>query len=299
MRILIKLGGTLLDDDVLRLSLARQIAAAKGRLVVVHGGGKQMTRFLAERGIESKFVNGLRVTTPEVVDAVLKVFAGSVNHQLVSTLVAAGADAVGLTGIDAGLTEAEQLDPQLGAVGRLVRSNPRILEVLTENGFLPVVACVAGDKNGQIFNVNADQMAVACAVAYRSEKLLFLTDVDGVRGENGLIVSTLTLVQSRDLIARGIATGGMEAKLNAAADALEHGVGEVVIAPGAARDVVPRLLAGESLGTKFIVSRAAAVNALPTHAPTESPWACGPPKVMKIPAAITPSAQELKAHSRS
>lgn len=269
MRILIKLGGTLLDDDVLRLSLARQIAAAKGRLVVVHGGGKQMTRFLAERGIESKFVNGLRVTTPEVVDAVLKVFAGSVNHQLVSTLVAAGADAVGLTGIDAGLTEAEQLDPQLGAVGRLVRSNPRILEVLTENGFLPVVACVAGDKNGQIFNVNADQMAVACAVAYRSEKLLFLTDVDGVRGENGLIVSTLTLVQSRDLIARGIATGGMEAKLNAAADALEHGVGEVVIAPGAARDVVPRLLAGESLGTKFIVSRAAAVNALPTLAPRE------------------------------
>ena len=252
MRILIKLGGTLLDNDVLRLSLARQIAAASARLVVVHGGGKQMTRFLAERGVESNFVNGLRVTTPEVLDAVLKVFAGSVNHQLVSTLVAAGAEAVGLSGIDASLTEAEQLDPQLGAVGRVVRSNPRILEVLTENGFLPVVACVAGDKNGQVYTVNADQMAVACAAAYQAERLLFLTDVDGVRGENGSIVSALTITQSRDLIARGIATGGMQAKLNAAADALEHGVREVVIAPGAERDVVPRLLAGESLGTKLI-----------------------------------------------
>jgi acetylglutamate kinase len=213
-----------------------------------------MTRFLAERGIESKFVNGLRVTTPEVVDAVLKVFAGSVNHQLVSTLVAAGADAVGLSGIDACLIEAEQLDPQLGAVGRPVRSNPRILEVLTENGFLPVVACVAGDRNGNVYNVNADRMAVACAVGYKAERLFFLTDVDGVRGESGSIMSTLSLTQSRDLIDRGIATGGMQAKLNAVAEALEQGVGEVIIAPGAARDVVQRLLDGESIGTKFVIT---------------------------------------------
>ena len=254
MKILIKLGGTLLDDEQTRLSLARQIAVAAGRLVVVHGGGKQMTRFLAERGIESKFINGLRVTTPDVVDAVLKVFAGSVNHQLVSTLVAAGADAVGLSGIDACLTEAEQLDPQLGAVGRPVRTNPRILEVLTENGFLPVVACVAGDRNGNVFNVNADQMAVACAAGYKAGKLFFLTDVDGVRGETGSILPLLTLDQSRDLIARGIATGGMQAKLNAAAEALEHGVGEVIIAPGVARDVVRRLLAGERVGTKFVAT---------------------------------------------
>ena len=253
MKLLIKLGGTLLDDEQMRFMLARQIAAADGQLVVVHGGGKQMTRFLAERGIESKFVNGLRVTTPEVVDAVLKVFAGSVNHQLVSTLVAAGADAVGLSGIDACLTEAEQIDQQLGAVGRPVRTNPRLLEVLTENGFLPVVACVAGDRRGNIYNVNADQMAVACAAGYKAEKLFFLTDVDGVRGESGPILSTLTLAQSRDLIARGIATGGMQAKLNAAAEALEQGVGDVIIAPGAAPDVVQRLLAGESIGTKLVI----------------------------------------------
>jgi acetylglutamate kinase len=252
LRILIKLGGTLLDDEQSRSSLARQIAAASGQVVVVHGGGKQMTRFLTERGIESKFVNGLRVTTPDIVDAVLKVFAGSVNHQLVSALVAAGAQAVGLSGIDAGLTEADQLGPEWGAVGRVVRCNPRILEVLTANGFLPVVACVAGDTKGTIYNVNADQMAVACATGFHAEKLLFLTDVDGVRGETGSNLSNLTVAEIRELVARGIATGGMEAKLNAASAALRSGVGEVVIAPGAASDVVARLLSGEPIGTRIV-----------------------------------------------
>src|SRR6185503_15576872 len=117
---LVKLGGTLLDAAESRAALAAQIAQARQRgveIVVVHGGGKQMTRYLAERGIESHFVNGLRVTTPETVDAVLKVFAGSVNHELVAALNRAGAQAVGLTGIDALLVEAEQMDPALGAVG--------------------------------------------------------------------------------------------------------------------------------------------------------------------------------------
>ncbi len=252
MKILIKLGGTLLDADASRSSLCRQIAAATGRLVVVHGGGKQMTRFLAERGVESKFVNGLRVTDANVIDAVLKVFAGSVNHQLVSSLVAAGADAVGLSGIDACLTESDQLDPELGAVGRVIRSNPRILNVLTENGFLPVVACVSGDKKGNVYNVNADQMAVACATAFGAAKLLFLTDVDGVRGAEGTVLSTLTLAESQQLIDSGIASGGMQAKLNSASAAIQQGVCEVIIAPGALENVVPRLLAGEQIGTRFI-----------------------------------------------
>src|SRR5579862_8243957 len=127
MRILIKLGGTLLDDPDSRTRLAAEIAAAASppefEAVVVHGGGKQMTRFLAERGIESRFINGLRVTTPEVLDGVLKVLAGSVNRELVAALVAAGASAVGLTGMDAQLTEAEPMSTELGAVGRPVRSN--------------------------------------------------------------------------------------------------------------------------------------------------------------------------------
>ena len=119
MRTLIKVGGTLLDSPESRKRLAEEIAAfaadARNETVVVHGGGKQMTRFLAERGIESRFVNGLRVTTPEVIDAVLKVLAGSVNHELVSSLVAAGAKAVGLSGIDAALVEAIPLGGEYGA----------------------------------------------------------------------------------------------------------------------------------------------------------------------------------------
>src|SRR5579871_4137584 len=116
MKILLKLGGTLLDAAESRERLAREIAALAKReqVVVVHGGGKQMTRFLDERGMPSRFVNGLRVTTPEVLDAVIKVVAGSVNQELVASFAAAGVAAVGLSGLDAGLAEAEQLSPELG-----------------------------------------------------------------------------------------------------------------------------------------------------------------------------------------
>jgi len=255
MRVLIKLGGTLLDDDATRRSMAAQLAAAltaNPQTVVVHGGGKQMTRFLAERNVESKFVDGLRVTTPEVLDAVLKVFAGTVNHQLVAALVAAGAPAVGLTGIDACLAEAEQLRPELGFVGKPVRCNPKLLETLIGGGFLPVVACVGGDRQGRIYNVNADQMAVSCAAGFRADRLLFLTDVDGVKDSSGQVIPTLSLEQSRLLITDGVATGGMQAKLNAAGEALLGGVGEVVIAPGSAPKIVERLLSGEAIGTRFV-----------------------------------------------
>lgn len=256
-RILIKLGGTLLDDAAPRQRLAGEIAgvAASGvQVVVVHGGGKQMTRYLTERGIESRFVNGLRVTTPEMVDAVLKVFAGSVNHELVASLSRAGALAVGLTGIDALLAEAEQLDPALGAVGRVTRSNAGLLELLTGNGYLPVVACVAGDRAGNIYNVNADQMAVACAAAFRVRQLIFLTDVAGVLDASQQVRPVLTAAESRALIASGVAIGGMQAKLNAALVALEAGVKEVRIAPGAADRVLTRILAGEALGTRLAPS---------------------------------------------
>ena len=260
MKVLVKLGGTLLDAAESRHSLAEQLAAARGRgveLVVVHGGGKQMTRYLAERGIESTFVGGLRVTTPETLDAVLKVFAGTVNHELVASLNRAGALAVGLSGIDALLAEAEEMNPALGAVGRVTRSNAAVLNVLVGAGFVPVVACVAGDRQGRVYNVNADQMAVACAVAFGAERLIFLTDVEGVLDGERRIRRVLTAAESRDLIAGGVATGGMQAKLNAALDALAGGVGRVRIAPGAAPDVLARVLGGEEIGTEMVLGGAA------------------------------------------
>ncbi|MBM3785797.1 MAG: acetylglutamate kinase [Acidobacteria bacterium] len=255
MKILIKLGGTLLDTPEIRAAMAAQIAEAfrnYPRTTVVHGGGKQMTRFLAERNVESRFVDGLRVTTSEVLDAVLKVFAGSVNHQLVASLVAAGVPAVGLTGVDAYLCEAEPLRDDLGHVGKPVRSNPAVLDTLNGGGFLPVVACVGGDRNGRIYNVNADQMAVSCAAGFGASKLLFLTDVDGVKGAGGEVIATLTVAEAQKLISDGVATGGMQAKLDAAAGALKAGVGEVIIAPGAAPGIVARLLRTEPVGTRFV-----------------------------------------------
>jgi acetylglutamate kinase len=254
LKLLIKLGGTLLDAPETLYCLTREIAevARHASTVVVHGGGKQMTAFLAERGIESRFVNGLRVTTPEVLDAVVKVFAGSVNASLVSAFRAAGVRPVGLSGLDAGLVDAEPLNSQLGHVGKPIRSDARLLALLISEHYLPVVACVAGDAQGAIYNVNADQMAVACASGFGADKLLFLTDVEGVRDGTGQARESLTAAEARAFIREGVATGGMQAKLEAAVTALQQGVGEVLIAAGTHAGVVTKLVAGSRLGTRLV-----------------------------------------------
>ena len=251
MKLLVKLGGTLLDDAGSRARLAQEIAAlAKTHtLVVVHGGGKQMTRFLSQQGIESRFVNGLRVTTPEIIDAVLKIFGGSVNAGLVSALRAAGALPVGLTGLDAGLVDAEPFDPELGQVGRPVKSNGRLLDLLTGEGYLPVVACIAGDAQGRIYNINGDRMAIACASAFRADKVIFLTDVDGVRDQDGQIRANLAAAEAMGLITAGVATAGMQAKLEAAIGGLHEGVREIWISPGATAGVLEKIASGQPLGT--------------------------------------------------
>ena len=253
MKALIKIGGTLLDDASSRNDIARQIAAiaASGvSVTVVHGGGKQMTRFLEERGIESTFVRGLRVTTSDTIDAVMKVLAGSVNTQLVAALGTAGARAAGLTGIDSGIAVAKQLDPALGFVGKVISSDPRLLNTLTAAGYIPVVACVAGGANGEVFNVNGDSMAVAVASAWIVDRLIFLTDVPGVMDSRKSIVPLLTTQGCRDLIDSGVATGGMQAKLNAAMDAVAQSVQEVHIVKGSDSDIVTRVLSGEEVGTR-------------------------------------------------
>ena len=255
MSTLIKIGGTLLDAAESRERLAREITRVVEdglEVVVVHGGGKQMTRYLAERGIESRFVNGLRVTTPQVLEAVLKVLAGSVNQELVAAFTAAGARAVGLSGMDSLVTEARRMSEELGWVGQPIKSDPRLLSLLIENGYIPVVACVAGDARGQFYNVNADQMAASIAAAFPAERLMFLTDVEGVRGAGNETLASITAGECRQLIENGIATGGMQAKLEAASEALRAGVGEVVIAPGARTGVIERLLAGDRIGTRLV-----------------------------------------------
>ena len=254
MRIVIKVGGTLLDDSSGRKGLAKQLVevARQHELVVVHGGGKQVTRFLEERGISSRFVRGLRVSDLPVIDAVTKVIAGSVNKQLVAAILAAGESAVGISGVDGLLTPATELDQDLAFVGKPGKTDGRLLNLLINAGYLPVIACIAGDENGNIYNINADQMAVSCATALRAERLLFLTDVPGVKGGNGEIASYLAPEESSKLIATGVASGGMQAKLEAAKTALDNGIDEVIIGPGQEPDVCLRVLSGEKLGTRLL-----------------------------------------------
>ncbi|HMF76294.1 MAG TPA: acetylglutamate kinase [Bryobacteraceae bacterium] len=257
MKVLIKLGGTLLDDAFKRRDMARQLStvAKQFELVVVHGGGKQVTRFLEERGVQSRFSGGLRVSDETVIDAVSKVIAGSVNKQLVSAMTAAGQLAVGLSGVDGLLTSAEPLDlERLGFVGKPTGTDGKLFQLLGDSGYVPVVACIAGDRNGNIYNVNADQMAVSCALGWSADKLLFLTDVPGVKGQDGAVVAHLTPPGVLELVASGVAHGGMQAKLEAAVWSLESGLSEVVIASGQEPEICGRLLRGESLGTRLTVS---------------------------------------------
>ena len=258
MKVLIKLGGTLLDDVSTRRAIANQIASAAQlhKVVVVHGGGKQVTRFLEERGVPSSFVGGLRVSDETVIQAVTQVIAGSVNKQLVSSVIAAGKSAVGLSGIDGPLTTAVQLHPDLGFVGKPTQTHRPLLDLLVHAGYLPVVACVAGDTHGNIFNVNADQMAVSCAIGWQADKLLFLTDVPGVKNQKGEILQHLTPADISALIHSGVAHGGMQAKLEAALTALEAGLGEVSIALGREADVCRRLLSGENIGSRVSLGAA-------------------------------------------
>ena len=213
-----------------------------------------MTRYLTERGIESTFVGGLRVTTPETLDAVLKVFAGSVNHELVAAINRAGALAVGISGIDSFLVEAEQMDPALGAVGRVTKSNPGLLHLLTANAYVPVVACVAGDRQGQVYNVNADQMAVACAARFRRRA----TDLphrrrrrDG-RQQAGPRAPRCRRQPATDRRWRRHRRHAGQTQRRASAPGGRRGAG----ADRARRprtDVLDRILAGEEIGTRMVL----------------------------------------------
>jgi acetylglutamate kinase len=254
LRLLIKIGGTLVDDKAKRTSLAHQIAAVlqpDRQIVVVHGGGKQLTKYLDNQGVESHFVNGLRVTGQEAMDAVVKILAGTVNKNLVGALRAAGVPAVGISGIDGRLTTAEQMSEELGHVGRVVGTDASVLQLLTLGHFVPVVACVAGDDDGQAWNINADQMALACAQAFQADRVIFLTDVPGVLGGNGSMIPQMTVDEAGGLIVAGVAKGGMQAKLEAASAAVRAGVASVVIVDGAEPDVLQRLLSGEPAGTEI------------------------------------------------
>jgi acetylglutamate kinase len=273
MRIVVKFAGALLEDPHAVTSLARQIAelASKGHeLLVVHGGGKPFTAALARMGIESRFVNGLRVTDRETRDVAVMVMGGLLNKRLAGAISQAGQPAVGILASDNACFLAEPMTQGeetlgLGFVGYLTGVNLEFLETLWGAGIVPVAACLGLGADGELYNINADQMAAACADFLHAERLIYLTDVAGVL-EGGKVLKTICCDQVEELIRQNKVTGGMVLKLEACKRALGAGVHQVRIVGG----TIPNSLLSAANGSKGHGTRVkpkypAAVGALPVE----------------------------------
>jgi acetylglutamate kinase len=245
----VKLGGETLDE---RHDAAASIAdvARERRLVLVHGGGRRLTDWLARLGIESRFEDGRRVTDDASLEVAVAVLGGLVNAELVASLRSRGAPAVGLTGIDAGLLVAERV-AGLGRVARVTGANAAVLEALLSRRFLPVVAPLATDEDGAICNVNADEVAAGLAAALHA-RLLLLSDTDGVRDAAGRTIPRLDERRAEDLIAQEVINGGMVPKVRGALSVVAAGATEVVIADGRVPDALRRALEDPAAGTRIV-----------------------------------------------
>lgn len=261
MKIVIKLGGAALEDKNTLHKCASAIVelAEDGHsLTVVHGGGAALTRTLKLLGKESDFINGLRITDAETRDVALMVLAGIVNKSLVAAIVAAGRPAIGLCGGDGMAFRARKKQTQgydLGFVGEICFVEPRWLEAIWGLGGIPVLSSVALGSDGEYYNVNADQMAAACAVACQASALIFLTDVAGVKDADGAVIRWLDLSRIAGLVETSVVQGGMLPKLEACRHALSKGVGRVRILPASEAEVLPQFyFAKLQLGTEVRVA---------------------------------------------
>ena len=246
--VVIKYGGHAMGDAKLAEQFANDVVLLKQagiNPVVVHGGGPQIAAMLERLGIKSQFKNGLRVTDAQTIEVVEMVLAGAINKQIVTALNAAGGTAVGLSGKDGNLlvakkTRSRAKEPtsnvekaiNLGFVGTPQKVNGHILDVMLASNIIPVIAPIATSANGQTLNVNADTAAGAIAAALNAERLLMLTDVDGVKDKKGKLIERLSKAQATRLIKNGTAQGGMIPKLETAIDAVKNGVTAAAILDG-------------------------------------------------------------------
>jgi acetylglutamate kinase len=236
--IIIKYGGHAMKDLALRRSFATDVVLLKHigvRPVIVHGGGPQIAATLDRLGKKSEFVGGLRVTDDETMEVVEMVLGGTVNREIVELIQQAGASAVGLTGSDGALLRVREKlvdGKSLGRVGEVVSVDPTVIEAVAESGFVPVVAPIGADNDGLTYNVNADEAAGAIAGKLRAEKLILLTDVDGVLDPQGERLSTLSVEEVRKHIDEGTIKGGMIPKVRCCMDALTRGVSRTHIVDG-------------------------------------------------------------------
>lgn len=235
--VVIKLGGNAMGSDEAMDSFARDVVLMQQvgvKPVVVHGGGPMINKMLADLNIKSEFVNGKRVTDKATVEVVEMVLSGLVNKRIVHAINSQGGRAVGISGKDANLMGCEQTNPDLGFVGTPTDMNPAIIDELGQAGLIPVIAPLGFGKNGETFNVNGDTAAGAIAGAMNADRLLLLTDVSGVKGADGEVLTSLNSDMIRSLTADGVIAGGMIPKTETALDALDAGVRAVVILDGRA-----------------------------------------------------------------
>jgi acetylglutamate kinase len=268
----IKYGGHAMVEEELKLAFAKDIVLMKYvgiKPVIVHGGGPQISQMMERLGLKPIFIEGQRVTDEETMNVVEMVLVGTVNKQIVSLINQVGGRAVGLSGRDGDLIQVEKMTiykytgedrpPEIidiGRVGKVKKVNPEVLFTLLEREFIPVIAPVGVGEDGQAYNVNADLVAGAIAGALQAEKLIYLTDVEGVKDAEGKLISTLKVSEVEELISSGVARGGMIPKLKSARKAISQGVKKVHIIDGRVpHSLIIELFTDEGLGTQILEER--------------------------------------------
>tara|TARA_B110000003_G_scaffold202139_1_gene200795 strand:- start:37 stop:900 length:864 start_codon:yes stop_codon:yes gene_type:complete len=235
--VVIKLGGHAMGSDEAMQMFARDVVLMRQvgiNPVIVNGGGPMINQMLEKLHIKSEFVNGKRVTDEATMEVVEMVLSGSVNKRIVQAINDQGGSAVGLSGKDANLILCEQANSELGLVGNPTTIDPTVLQTLFSNGMIPVIAPLGAGKNGETYNINGDTVAGAIAAALTADRLLLLTDVEGVKNKKGEVIAELSADQIKEMIASGTIAGGMIPKTETALSAIEGGVLATVILDGRA-----------------------------------------------------------------
>lgn len=256
--VVVKYGGNAMINEKLKNSVMKDIVLLNligVKVVLVHGGGPEITEMLGKIGKESVFNNGLRVTDKETVDVVQMVLAGKVNKSLVNLLGVKGGKAIGLSGIDGHMIEAEIKDEKLGFVGEITKVNTAPITDVLEKGYIPVVSTIACDEKGNIYNVNADTAAAKIAGELKAESLISMTDISGIlrdKDDPSTLISKIHISEAPELIESGVIAGGMIPKAECCVNAVKWGVKRVFIIDGRVpHSIIIEMLTDEGIGTMF------------------------------------------------
>ncbi len=260
--IVIKYGGNAMINEDLKRTVMEDITLLKYvgmNPVIVHGGGPDISAELKTHNVESEFVNGLRVTDEDTIKIAQMVLVGKTNKEVVSNININGGNAVGLCGIDGRIIECEPLTEDtegnkidVGFVGKITKVNANIIKSLCQDEYIPVIAPIGTDKQGQSYNINADTVASAVATAMEAEKLIFLTDIEGVKDTEGNIIYEITTENAESMIKDGTISGGMIPKSRACMDAVEKGVKRVHIIDGRVlHSIILEIFTDTGIGTMF------------------------------------------------